>query len=313
MKYIFLILTGWLIMSCATSRFYNLEPKEFADFDYGFDIKYLDIHDIRVAMIDEGTSDDVIILIHGLGSNAKGWIKNIPALSKNYRVIALDLPGYGKSQKGYYKFTMEFYADILAGLIKQINTKTVTLAGHSMGGQIALTTALKYPDAINKLVLISPAGIEKFSEGEAAWFKKAVKPEFVEDTPIRNIDINLKSNFYEYPRDAEFMITERIQMKGAEGFDLYCYAVSENVAAMVDGPVYDKLPDITQPTLVLFGENDGLIPNPYLHGGNTADIGEIAKERIPNSTLVMVRECGHFVQFEKAETTNEKILSFLKQ
>ncbi len=312
MKYIIILLSGWLIMSCATSRFYHLPTVEFEDFDYGYDVKYKQVKNIRVAMIDEGSSDQVLILIHGLGSNAKGWIKNIPELSKEYRVIVLDLPGYGKSQKGYFEFSMDFYAEVLKELIDQLNAGSVTLVGHSMGGQIAITSALNYPDMVDNLVLISPAGIEKFTEGEAAWFKKAVTAEFVKDTPIRNIDINLKSNFYNYPQDAEFMITERIQMRGAEGFDLYCYAVAQNVAAMVDGLVYDRLSDIKQPTLIIFGENDGLIPNPYLHGGFTEDIGKIGDELIPDSKLIMVPECGHFVQFEKAAVVNQAILNFLE-
>ncbi len=300
------------IMSCSTTRFYELPEAEFADFDYGYEIKFHSIKNINVATIDEGSSDDLIILIHGLGSNAKGWIKNIFELSKNNRVIALDLPGYGKSQKGYFQYSMDFYAEIIKQLSEQVSYKSLSLVGHSMGGQIAMVTALNYPKIVDKLVLISSAGFETFTEGEAAWFKKVVTPELIKDTPIRNIDINLKSNFYNYTDEAEFMITERIQMRKANGFDLYCYAVAENVAGMVNAPVYEKLEKILQPTLILFGENDGLIPNPYLHGGFTKVIAEIGNEKIPNSELVMFPESGHFVQFEKADQVNKTILEFLK-
>lgn len=298
-------------MSCSTSRFYDLPTAEFEDFDYGYKTKYFQIKNIKVAAIDEGSSDNLVILIHGLGSNAKGWIKNIPELAKKHRVIALDLPGYGKSQKGHFQFTMDFYADIIKLLSEKVSHKSLTLVGHSMGGQIAITTALNYPKLVSNLVLISPAGIETFTEGEAAWFKKVVTPDLIKDTPIRSIDVNLKSNFYEYPEDAEFMITERIQMRRADGFDLYCYAVAENVAAMVDGPVYERLDEIKQPTLILFGENDQLIPNPYLHGGFTKDIAEIAESEITDSELIVIPECGHFVQFEKAERVNKAIVEFL--
>ena len=72
--YILLIIS---ITGCATSHYYYMESKEFKDFDYGFDTKYVQVRNIKIAIIDEGTSENVLILIHGLGSNAKGWIKNI--------------------------------------------------------------------------------------------------------------------------------------------------------------------------------------------------------------------------------------------
>ena len=139
----------------------------------------------------------------------------------------------------------------------------------------------------------------------------AVTEEFVHDTPIRNIDINLRSNFYETPADAEFMITDRIAVRGADDFSDYCYAVSRNVSAMINGPVWDKLDKIKQPTLILFGENDALIPNPYLHGRFTKDVAKIGQDAIPNSRLIIVPECGHFVQFEQSEVTNKAIIDFV--
>ncbi|MDX2474094.1 MAG: alpha/beta hydrolase, partial [Candidatus Krumholzibacteria bacterium] len=87
--------------------------------------------------------------------------------------------------------------------------------------------------------------------------------------------------------------------------------VAENVGAMIEAPVLDRLADITQPTLVLFGENDRLIPNRYLHGGHTVDIAEQGAQKMPAAELVMVPECGHFVQFEKPEVANQSMLEFL--
>ena len=94
-------------------------------------------------------------------------------------------------------------------------------------------------------------------------------------------------------------------------FERYCYAVSKNVGAMIDSPVRDRLGDLTQPVLVLFGERDRLIPNPYLHGGWTDDVAAIGREEIPGSEVLLLPECGHFVQFEKFEETNAAVLNFL--
>ncbi len=313
-KIITLLITVIIAMAfsgCATSRYYKLPAAEFDDIDYGFPVKKVQVRNINVAVIDQGSGEKTVMLIHGLGTNAKGWIKNIPVLAKSYRVIAVDLPGYGKSDKGYYQYSMDFYAQVLTELLTNLGVEKATLIGHSMGGQIAMTAALNNPDKVENLVLISPAGFERFAEGEGDWMRKAVSAEFVKNTTTRSVDVNLKANFYETPEDVDFMITDRIQIKGASDFDDYCYAVSKNVGAMLDGIVWDRLDKVMQPTLIMFGENDGLIPNPYLHGGKTIDVAKIGDSEIPNSKLIMIPKCGHFVQFEKSEAANKAILEFL--
>ncbi len=299
------------LSGCATSRYYHLGSREFEEFDYGFATKKVQVRNIQVACIDEGRSDQVLLLIHGLGSYAKGWGRNIPELAKHYRVIAVDLPGYGKSDKGFYPYTLPFYAQVLTELLSELKVEKAVFVGHSMGGQIAMVTSLLYPERVDKLVLVSPAGFEKFTDGEGAWMKRAMSPEFVHDTAIRNIDTNLKANFYQLPPEAEFMITERIQMRGAKDFDAYCYAVSKNVAAMIDYPMWDKLARINHETLIFFGDKDNLIPNSALHGSSTESIAQIGAGQIPKNKLIMVPDCGHFVQFEKPDVVNPAIVEFV--
>jgi len=305
------VIAFFILQGCATSRYYTLDTMEFEAIDYGFPTKKVQVRNISIGLIDEGEGEQVLLLIHGLGANAKSWIKNIPALANEYRVIALDLPGYGKSDKGYYQYSMDFYADVVVELLTAMSIDRATLIGHSMGGQISMFTALKYPKRVDNLVLISPAGFERFTAGEGAWMRKAVSAEFVEDTPIRNIDINARATFYEMPDWADFIITDRIQIRSAKEFDRYCYAVSKNVAAMLDGIVWDRLDQIKPRTLIIFGEQDGLIPNPYLHGGRTRDIAAIGVHEIPDNELVMIPKCGHFVQLEKPDQTNAAIKIFL--
>jgi len=309
--FILIMVIAMTVSGCATSRYYHLGSKQYEDFDYGFATKKVQVRNIQVACIDEGRSDQVLLLIHGLGSYAKGWSRTIPELAKHYRVIAVDLPGYGKSDKGFYPYTLPFYAQVLTEMLDALKIEKATFVGHSMGGQIAMVTALLYPEHVDKLVLVSPAGFEKFTDGEGAWMKKAMSPEFVHDTAIRAIDTNLKFNFYKMPAEAEFMITERIQMRGAKDFDAYCYAVSKNVAAMIDYPMWDKLTRIRHQTLIFFGDKDNLIPNSALHGGSTEAIAQIGASQIPHNKLIMVPDCGHFVQFERPEVVNPAIVEFV--
>jgi pimeloyl-ACP methyl ester carboxylesterase len=295
----------------STSQWYHLPPLNFDQIDYGHEIRHAEVDGIDVAYIDEGRGDRTLLLIHGLGTNAKGWMRNIPELSRDHRVVALDLPGYGMSSKDHYPFSMDFHARVCSGLLGELGIEKAVWIGHSMGGQIALTAALDHPERVEALVLLSTAGFEAFTEGEGDWMKSAVTPEFVHDSTIRSIARNLHSNFHATPPEADFFITDRIQMRGARDFDLYCYAVWRNVAAMLDGPTHERLGEVTRPTLIVFGENDGLIPNPYLHGGFTRDVAEIGHRGIEGSELVMLPECGHMTMFEKPDEVNAAVRDFV--
>jgi len=316
MKHILFTLLGVVlamsINGCASSsQWYHLPTLEFDQMDYGFVVHHAQVDGMDIAYLDEGRGDQVILLIHGLGTNAKGWQRNLPALSRDHRVIAVDLPGYGMSSKDAYPYSMAFHAAACVGLLDALGIDQAVWMGHSMGGQIALTAALDHPAKVSGLVLLSTAGFEPFTEGEGDWLTGAVTPKFVRESSIRQIARNVHSNFFRTPPEAEFFITDRIQMRGAGDFDQYCYAVWRNVAAMIDGPVLDRLGDVVQPTLIIFGEHDGLIPNPYLHGGYTLPVAERGHAAIGGSELLMLPECGHMTMFEKADEVNAAVRTFV--
>jgi len=314
MKRLLIILfASALLIASGCSPYGNLSIMNFDELNYPYPVKKAVLSDdITLAYVDEGAGDQTIIFVHGLGSYLPAWEKNIDGLKQNYRCIAIDLPGYGKSSKAIHSGTMEFYADVIKSFMEKLGLQKAVIAGHSMGGQIAMVMALKYPDYVDKLVLVSPAGIETFTEGQKEWFRNVMTVAGVKNTSSQQIRANLTANFYNLPDDAEFMITDRIAMRDAENFDNYCYTVVQSVKGMVDQPVYDFLPEIKQKTLILFGENDNLIPNPYLNPGFTADIGKSATDRIPDSKLIVVPSCGHFVQFEKSDVFNNAVKDFLK-
>lgn len=292
----------------------NLEPLEtMRDLEYPFKVKYAELpDDIELAYVDEGSGDHTIIFIHGLGSYLKAWKKNINGLKDQYRCIAIDLPGYGKSSKKPHSGKMSFYARVVKNLIDKLQLKNVVLAGHSMGGQISIMAAINYPKTIEKLILVDPAGFETFTEGQKQWFRDVMTVEGVMKTTVEQIQTNLAYNFYNVPDDADFMITDRIAMRTANDFENYAYTVVQSVHGMVDEPVIDLLDQINQPTLIIFGEQDNLIPNRFLNPGRTVDIARIGHEKIPDSKLEIIPRAGHFVQFEKPEAFNQAVKSFLK-
>lgn len=279
---------------------------------YTFETHYTVLNDnIKIAYVDQGEGDKTLLFVHGLATYLPSWQKNIEVLQNNFRCVAIDLPGYGRSSKDYISGSMGFYADVIHEFIKQKDLKNVVLIGHSMGAQISMTAALKYKD-IEAMILAAPAGIETFNETEGKWMKSIFNPESIGAATAEQVEFNYKLNFFIMPDDVRFMISDRINMKKGTDFMAYCNAVSLGVYGMLDEPVYSKLSEIDIPTMIVYGKNDALIPNKILH--KTATIDQIANEahsKIKNSKLEMIDECGHFVPFEKADKFNQIILEFL--
>lgn len=306
------VLITALLAACASPYAKVPELKSMQDLQYPFEVKRQMLsHGGEVAYVDEGSGEQTIILVHGLGSYLHAWKNNIPALAQNYRVIALDLPGYGKSDKGPWEGSLEFFAKTVIELADSLGIDHFAMGGHSMGGQITIVTALEFPNRVDKLILAAPAGFETFNDGEKEWFRSVATRSLTLLAPPKAIQENVAINFYDMPEDADFMITDRIAMRSADDFNGYAYIIEQSIKAMVDRPVFDYLDQVKQPTVIFFGEADQLIPNRFLTGGETRVIAEQGHAKMPNSTLHMVPHAGHFVHFEQSEVFNAKVLEFL--
>jgi pimeloyl-ACP methyl ester carboxylesterase len=290
-----------------------LPGASFKQLAYPMPVSHVLLDGVEVAFTDAGAGERTLILIHGLGSYMPAWSRNIAELARDNRVIALDLPGYGKSARANFDYSMAFYARVVDELITTLHLQRVVLVGHSMGGQIALTHALRYPGRAEALVLAAPAGFETFGKGEGAWLASAVTKEFVMVTPPEAIYANVATNFFKMPPEARFMVDDRIRVVGGPDFDAYAYAVSRSVWAMIHEPVRARLHEIEVPVLVVFGEDDQLIPNPILHGGSSRGIGAEGTAQLKHGQLVVLPRAGHMVQFERPREFDRAVDDFLKE
>ena len=268
---------------------------------------------LTVAYVDAGKGKNTLIFIHGLSSYVRAWERSIPELSKTSRCLALDLPGYGKSSKGHYPGTMDFYAGVIHQFIQKLHLKNVTLVGHSMGGQIAVTLALKYPADAQKLVLTSPAGFETFTEPEKLQLRTFYTVPSIVSTPEAQVRTNHRYNFYRMPPEVDLWITERLRMMQCDDFPQYAQTVVNSMAGMLDGPIFDRLPQLQQPTLVVFGAEDFLIPNRALHPQlTTAQVAAAGMAKLLHAQLVLLPEAGHFAHYEQAMKFNKLVAAFVR-
>lgn len=268
----------------------------------------------KIHYTDRGKGHTTLLMIHGLGSNLRAWDKIIPQLSAEYRCIALDLPGYGRSDSGGYPFDIPFFAETLLLFKQALNLRQPVLIGHSMGGQISILSTLQAPEHFSRLVLLAPAGFERFNTAAREWLRAFYQPALLRATPVHQIERNFHINFYQFPQDAQFMIDDRLALRAdKEAYALYCNMIPKCVIGMLDHPVFDRLPDIQRPTLVLYGKDDALIPNKIINPGLTTE--KVAREgtsQLPDARLYFLSKCGHFIQWECANEVVAHIRAFLK-
>ena len=284
-------------------------------YDYGFPVQYVQLEEqLELAYFDEGNQDgSTILFIHGLGSNIRAYEKLIGLLAKDFRCIAVDLPNYGQSSIGNFPMTMDWLTDVLRRFVAKLAIGEFILAGHSMGGQLSIHFALMHPTWIKSLLLFAPAGFERFTTIERQYLKGIYNPLIIKSLSVDQIRKNFHLNFHVFPADAQFMIEDRLKLRKTKAYDSFCKMIPKCVAGMLDAPVFDQLPQLSMSTLVIYGLNDQLIPNPILHNKlTTRDIAYQGFKQIKKGHLVLLPNCGHFLIWEQATGIKKAIQHFLK-
>jgi pimeloyl-ACP methyl ester carboxylesterase len=281
---------------------------------YDMPVKTIQLSTGKLAYVESGKGR-TIIFIHGLGANLSHWLKVVHELSASYHCIAVDLPGYGWSQREVNtngEDHIQFYAEAMNEFIKKKKIKAPFVAGHSMGGHVAIVMALQNK-TIRKLMLVAPGGgLENYSETERQSIVNSLSIAYFEDQDETAIRSNLKRVFYKEPADAEQLAQYRIQMRNCSNFKLYCENVMLGVKGAMQHTVRDSLKFLKMPVLLVYGEEDAAIPNPKLRPNEkTQDVAKDAAALIPDCKLVMIPEAGHMVLYEKNKELCAAIRNFL--
>lgn len=262
----------------------------------------------------EGSGDQNILFIHGLGSNKKAWANIWPYLTTDFTLYAIDLPKYLETDD-VSKIGMKKYADYLQVFMDKMNIDQAVICGHSMGGIVAIHFALANKERTEKLILLAPAGLEVFNEEEVKWFKTFVTKTYFLNQTDAQIKKNFDINFYksEMPSSATFMLSDRMNLKrDTIRYDRYIDYIIACIQSMLGEPVYESLSQIDVPTLTVFGKNDLLIPNQILHPNlKVVDVLQNAK-LINGAEILMVDHAGHFIQWDQPKLLSEKITQFIQ-
>ena len=180
-----------------------------------------------------------------------------------------------------------------------------------MGAQIAIILSIRFPTLFTSQVLIAPAGVESYSKNERMLIEASVKmlPFFSSEEQMKSI---LKLSWFNNNTSKLNNYLSDLSKSKNFSFENYFKSIQWSILAMINEPVDEFLKSITIPTLIIFGENDKMIPNPVTKRTKTVEIAKNAQKLIPNSNLLMLPNKGHFLPFEADNECIKAIIDFLK-
>ena len=256
----------------------------------GFTLHYLSAGGAKAGLKEPGPP---LVLLHGIGGSTGLWQANLTALAVRYPVVVVDLPGHGLSDKSSGKYTLEFFAEVISGLLQKLSSEPVTLIGHSLGGQIALQVARSHPEMVDRLVLVAPGGLGP--DLELGFLKKILSG--LDHDAVRTM---LEGLFFDPALVTGPMLEgtyENLSRPGA------WEALVSTVSASRSRP-YELVKELTIPCLLVVGDKDGIVPPRY---------GIEAQARFADTQLWIAEECGHCPQIEKSTEFNDRVNSFLAE
>jgi pimeloyl-ACP methyl ester carboxylesterase len=264
--------------------------------------RYLNVAKIHVRYLATESKGNPVLLIHGLGGSIESWINNVEIISSHgFQVIALDLPGFGLSDKPQITYNIKYYFKFISKFIKQlgIGSHSLSIIGSSLGGHIAAEFAINYPSEVSKLILISPAGALPFSfKGTPVLrgYINIVKAKTVKQ--VRNILLRIDKNIKPIEFNYANMFFERLSLPGAR--EAFMSALEGSAHAP---RISDRLNKIKAKTLLIWGKDDQMIPVSFLH----------PFIKMKNCRIILLENCGHTLYRDNSTLFNKIVIDFLKE
>jgi len=258
-------------------------PKILTATVFGRSIKYYDVG-----------SGPPLLLIHGLGGDADEWAFCFEPFSQSRRVIALDLLGFGRSDKPLIDYTIAGFVEVIEEFLRGLKIERAAVLGESLGGWIASAFALKFRERVDKLVLVDAAGV---------WGDIAGLPIDVRVSTRAHLRDVFRLLFHDKRLATDLFIDIAYELHLERGDS---YTIDSVLRSQQDG--HERLDDVIGklgvPTLILWGEQDEMIP---------LSVGQNLHSLIPGSKLEVIAQCGHLPALEKPAEFVRCVLDFVGQ
>lgn len=237
----------------------------------------------------------VLILLHGLGASAERWLFVAPTLSKYFRILVPDIVGFGYSDKPTVEYKMDFFIDFFQGFLENLHIDRPIIIGSSFGGYLAAEFAIRFSNKLEQLVLAAPAGMMRYSTKVLDEYIMAALYPTYENALRAFMDMAFDPSIVTEDTVKDFV--NRMRLPNAK------YAFMSTVLGLRDDSrkLPARLSKIITPTLLIWGDNDNMIPLQSSEEYN----------KIPGSNLAVIKDCGHTPYVEKPTVFNQTILKFL--
>lgn len=267
-----------------------------------FTAREIRVEGTRIRYVETGHGIPVVLL-HGLGASLYAWRKNLaPIAAAGFRVIAFDNRGFGFSDKPATGYDNASYARLTVALLDSLHIVDAVLVGHSMGGAIAAQVAIEHPERVRGLVLIGSAGL---GAREPVVFRVARWPVVgpaVLALRGRGLTARLLKATYADPGKVTEADVDQYYAPTVESG--YGRALRSALREFHFDGLQGRLQHVAAPTLVLWGEEDRLVP---------IGLGRALALGIPRAAFLSVAQAGHSVQEEAPDEVNRLIIKFLRE
>lgn len=299
---------GGLLHPGADSDYGRRGRSDWLDFPWDRHLHRVRIDGREARYVDAGTGP-ALVFIHGLGASWQSWLENIPEFSHDHRVIAMDLPGFGCSETAE-EVSIEYYADWTFRLLDALGIEAGAIVGNSMGGFIAADMAIRRPERVQRLALVSAAVfwqeyrraqplVELARRSDAIVARWLTQITDAVATRPRLRSWALATGGFRYPHLIEKQLAHET-VRSARRTGGYLPALE----AMADFPLEEELPKISCPALIVWGAQDTLVP--------VKDAKRL-EDLIPDSRRVVFERTGHVAMLERPERFNALLREFLDE
>jgi pimeloyl-ACP methyl ester carboxylesterase len=282
---------------------------DWRQIDWTAHLHTTEIDGAPVNYVDIGSGErEPIVFVHGLGGQWQNWLENLPRAAQERRVIALDLPGFGLSPLPRERITISGYGRQVDALCERLGVGQVDIVGNSMGGYIAAEVAIQFPGRVDQLILVSAAGITSADMAHRpiltlgrvatamATYGAARHRHIAARPKSRHLALALVARYPSLLK-GDLAYEGFFKGTGKPGFE-------DALRACLEYDFRDRLPEIRQPTLIVWGEQDSIIP--------VRDAHEFER-LISDSRKVVMKETGHVPMAERPGTFNDLMMEFLAE
>jgi pimeloyl-ACP methyl ester carboxylesterase len=277
--------------------------------DWRAHLHQVKVRGCRINYVDIGSGDKPpVLFIHGLGGNWQNWLENIPRLAQDRRVVALDLPGFGESSMPEDKISISACGEIVVEFADAVGIdKPADVIGNSMGGFIAAEIGINHPDMARRIVLCSAAGISITNLKRQPVLTSARITAAVTNLALARLETMARrpglrhlAMAYVFRHPTRIAPDLAYQVMSGAGKPAFIDALD----ALTDYDFRDRLDDVQVPVLLIWGEDDNLVP--------VKDADEFER-LIPNARKVILDDTGHVPMLERPSTFNDLVVEFLAE